>query len=190
MFNRDKGKGKGIERKEVVRAAQGEWAQGSGVQRQGARARSGKEAGDDGRALAAGPLSDRPGDKPASVRSTRWSVLERPHIHSRTARILLCLVVPCHLVFLLALSLLHHTNTSANSSSSPIPGDHLTHFLLAYLSCCLLQVLLLLYLAELLISWMWSRGIDPDNSAIPYLTALGDLFGTFFLFIAFTSLPR
>lgn len=110
-------------------------------------------------------------------------------IHSRTARILLCLVVPCHLVFLLALSLLHQ-NTSADSPSSPIPGDHLTHFLLAYLSCCLLQVLLLLYLAELLISWMWSRGIDPDNSAIPYLTALGDLFGTFFLFIAFTSLPR
>ena len=60
MFNRDKGKGKGIEGKEVVRAAQGEWAQGSGVQRQGARARRGKEeAGDDGRALAAGPLSDR-----------------------------------------------------------------------------------------------------------------------------------
>ena len=59
MFNRNKAKGKGIEEKEVERAAQGEWAQGSGVQRQGARARHGKEAGDDGRALAAGPLNDR-----------------------------------------------------------------------------------------------------------------------------------
>ena len=24
---------------------------------------------------------------------------------------------------------------------------------------------------------MWGRGVDPDSSAIPYLTALGDLLG-------------
>lgn len=100
-------------------------------------------------------------------------------IHSRTARLLLALVVPCQLVFLTALSALHNTSHSTSLSIS---------FLGAYLTCSLLQVFLLLYLAELLITWMWSKGIDPDNSSIPYLTALGDLFGTLFLFIAFLSL--
>lgn len=32
---------------------------------------------------------------------------------------------------------------------------------------------------------MWKWSIDPDNSAIPYLTALGDLFGSSFLALAF-----
>lgn len=31
---------------------------------------------------------------------------------------------------------------------------------------------------------MWRFKIDPDNSAIPYLTALGDLSGTTFLGLA------
>lgn len=35
---------------------------------------------------------------------------------------------------------------------------------------------------------MWSVGVDPDNSAIPYLTALGDLFGTALLAVAFQIL--
>lgn len=32
---------------------------------------------------------------------------------------------------------------------------------------------------------MWKYKIDPDNAAIPFLTALGDLFGSCFLAIAF-----
>ena len=32
---------------------------------------------------------------------------------------------------------------------------------------------------------MWTRGMDPDSSAIPYLTAAGDLIGTALLGIAF-----
>ena len=35
---------------------------------------------------------------------------------------------------------------------------------------------------------MWRAGIDPDNSAIPYLTALGDLLGGAFLGLAFQAL--
>ena len=35
---------------------------------------------------------------------------------------------------------------------------------------------------------MWVRRVDPDNSAIPYLTALGDLLGTALLAIAFLVL--
>lgn len=32
---------------------------------------------------------------------------------------------------------------------------------------------------------MWKYKIDPDNSAIPILTALGDLFGSCLLAVAF-----
>lgn len=48
-----------------------------------------------------------------------------------------------------------------------------------------MQVLLLLYTGNAMIMWMWKNGIDPDNSAIPYLTSLGDLLGTSFLALAF-----
>lgn len=39
-----------------------------------------------------------------------------------------------------------------------------------------------------MIHWMWSRKIDPDNSAIPYLTSLGDLLGISLLAVAFQFL--
>lgn len=39
-----------------------------------------------------------------------------------------------------------------------------------------------------MILWMWKTGVDPDNSAIPYLTAFGDLLGTLLLGIAFQFL--
>lgn len=48
-----------------------------------------------------------------------------------------------------------------------------------------MQVVLLLYLADLMVRWMWRRGIDPDNFSIPYLTALGDLLGTGLLALCF-----
>lgn len=35
---------------------------------------------------------------------------------------------------------------------------------------------------------MWKRKIDPDNSAIPYLTSLGDLLGISLLAIGFQFL--
>lgn len=35
---------------------------------------------------------------------------------------------------------------------------------------------------------MWKWKIDPDNSAIPYLTALGDLLGSCLLALAFLFL--
>lgn len=35
---------------------------------------------------------------------------------------------------------------------------------------------------------MWKYKIDPDNSAIPYLTALGDLTGSCLLLLAFMFL--
>ena len=62
----------------------------------------------------------------------------------------------------------------------------------------------MLYLCNVLVYWMWSRGTDPDNAAIPYLTAvhcsslyssprldtfqIGDLIGTSLLAVAFIAL--
>lgn len=50
------------------------------------------------------------------------------------------------------------------------------------------QVMVLLYLAYILVHYMWRQKKDPDNAAIPYLTALGDLLGSVFLGLAFVTL--
>jgi len=97
-----------------------------------------------------------------------------PGTHSRTARVLLMLVIPGHIVFTLTINYLKAGHTSL----TPV-------FLVIYFIAAFLQVLLLLYIGHVMIFWMWARSIDPDNSAIPYLTALGDLLGTAFLAIAF-----
>ncbi|KAG0719862.1 Solute carrier family 41 member 1 [Chionoecetes opilio] len=94
--------------------------------------------------------------------------------HPRTARVLLLLVVPGHLVFMYTISYLKAGHTSL----TPI-------FVVTYLLAAFLQVAILLYVAHVMVHWMWKVSIDPDNSAIPYLTALGDLLGTGLLAIAF-----
>ena len=48
-----------------------------------------------------------------------------------------------------------------------------------------MQVSLLLYAAHILVHLMWRWKMDPDNSAIPYLTSLGDLLGSSLLALAF-----
>ena len=85
--------------------------------------------------------------------------------NATAALVLLFLVIPGHLVFSLAIGL-----SQGFSVLSPL-------FLLLYLSAAVLQVGLLLHLANVMVHNMWSRATDPDNSAIPYLTALGDLLG-------------
>ncbi len=42
-----------------------------------------------------------------------------------------------------------------------------------------------MFVCQWLVPLMWRYRIDPDNSAIPYLTALGDLLGTALLSISF-----
>merc|ERR1719186_1721401 len=61
-------------------------------------------------------------------------------------------------------------------------------FLFFYLLAAFIQVYVLLYLAQIMVYWMWSKGTDPDNAAIPYLTAIGDLIGTSLLALAFITL--
>ncbi|GIX69314.1 solute carrier family 41 member 1 [Caerostris extrusa] len=98
-------------------------------------------------------------------------------IHSTTARVLILMVIPGHLVFTYGIRFVNAGHTS-------VTGMFLTFYLLA----ALIQVAVLLYAAHVMVYWMWLKHIDPDNSAIPYLTALGDLLGTALLALAFMIL--
>lgn len=97
--------------------------------------------------------------------------------HAATARMLMLMVIPGHLIFSYTISYLK----AGHTSFTPI-------FVGVYLTAAVLQVAILLYMAQIMILWMWKNGIDPDNSAIPYLTAMGDLLGTFLLGVAFEFL--
>ncbi|KAF8769876.1 solute carrier family 41 member 1-like isoform X1 [Argiope bruennichi] len=99
--------------------------------------------------------------------------------HARSARVLLAMALPGHMIFTYLIWLLNTGGTTFTYA-----------FLVVYLTAALIQVFLLLYFAYCMIQWMWRRKIDPDNSAIPYLTALGDLLGTSLLALAFLFLSN
>merc|ERR1719350_2755597 len=92
------------------------------------------------------------------------------------ARVLLSLLFPGHTIFVFVIF-------AVEIKDLPSPA-----FLIFYLIAAVIQVAVLLYMCQLLVYWMWSRGIDPDNAAIPYLTAIGDLLGTSLLALAFLTL--
>jgi len=58
-------------------------------------------------------------------------------------------------------------------------------FLLIYIAAVVVQARVLVLAARALVVGLWQRGIDPDNGAIPYVTALGDVVGTAALTAAF-----
>lgn len=49
-------------------------------------------------------------------------------------------------------------------------------------------MVLLLLVADWMVHFIWKRGYDPDNIAIPFLTALGDLLGTGLLSLGFLAM--
>ncbi|XP_026668972.1 solute carrier family 41 member 1-like isoform X2 [Ceratina calcarata] len=98
-------------------------------------------------------------------------------IHARTTRVLMAMVIPGHIIFIYLINYMK----DGNASLTPL-------FVFVYLCAATLQVAALLYIAYIMIHWMWKRKIDPDNSAIPYLTAMGDLLGISLLAIAFQFL--
>lgn len=87
------------------------------------------------------------------------------------------MVIPGHTIFICMIKYMKTGDTSL----TPL-------FCFVYLCAAILQVAALLYIAYIMIHWMWKRKIDPDNSAIPYLTAMGDLLGISLLAIAFQFL--
>ncbi|XP_051890763.1 solute carrier family 41 member 1-like [Pristis pectinata] len=122
-------------------------------------------------------LSAVPGAAPGGMRKSCPSPCHTfcsSDLNSRSSRVLFLLVVPGHLVFLYIINSMQGGHTTL----TPI-------FIAFYMMAALLQVLILLYVADWMIHWMWGRGMDPDNFSIPYLTALGDLLGTGFLALSF-----
>ncbi|XP_035521387.1 solute carrier family 41 member 2 [Morone saxatilis] len=95
----------------------------------------------------------------------------------RSAQILLLLVIPGQLVFVHTI----HLMKGGHTLPSPL-------FTIAFLSASLIQVFSLLCIADCMVHCLWRRGKDPDSYSIPYLTALGDLFGTALLSLAFLML--
>merc|ERR1712179_664866 len=80
--------------------------------------------------------------------------------HGMPARVLLLLLFPGHILYVLIIFFV-------KLGTAPT-----FLFFLFYLTAAFLQVAILLYLAQFLVYWMWKRGTDPDNAAIPYLTAV------------------
>ncbi|XP_003393830.2 solute carrier family 41 member 1 isoform X1 [Bombus terrestris] len=103
-----------------------------------------------------------------------WKALFRGSLYAKTARILICMAIFGEIIFIFA----------ADYISKGTSTVHI-YFVVSYIVMAILQVMLLLYVAHIIIHAMWQYKIDPDNSAIPYLTALGDLSGTVFLAITF-----
>merc|ERR1719186_338947 len=93
--------------------------------------------------------------------------LVRGGSHAAIARLLLLLVPPGHGLFLYMFVLIQN-----DSGPGPTPL-----FVVMFLLSTLVQVTILLQVTQMLVCWFWNRGTDPDSSAIPYLTALGDLLG-------------
>ena len=96
--------------------------------------------------------------------------------HTRMARLLLLLAGPAHVVFLLITKLIS-------------PDFFLTpSFVFLYLVISILQVGVLLQSCDNFVHWLWSLGVDPDNTAIPFLTAIADLIGSILLALTFLLL--
>ncbi|XP_075997059.1 solute carrier family 41 member 3-like [Genypterus blacodes] len=95
-------------------------------------------------------------------------------VNSKSARVLIAIVIPGHLLFLYTIHLLQAGHIAMTAD-----------LIVFYLIAALLQVVILLYVANLMVRWLWRRGMDPDNFAIPVLTGLGDLLGIGFLALTF-----
>lgn len=99
----------------------------------------------------------------------------RNDVNLTTARLLLLMSVPAHLLYFFVIRAIESEN------AAPVTAV----FLGFYMLLAVLQVALLLYLAQNLVNFLWRCSIDPDNYSTPILTATGDLLGCAFLLIVF-----
>ena len=96
--------------------------------------------------------------------------------HSKFALLLLAISVPSHLLFLFLTEVVNR-----KYFFTPF-------FIFIYLLVGVTQVVILLQFAYKFVHWLWSVKVNPDNSAIPFLTAFADLIGSLFLATAFNIL--
>ncbi|XP_055701228.1 solute carrier family 41 member 2-like isoform X2 [Phlebotomus papatasi] len=97
--------------------------------------------------------------------------------YAKTARILIAMSIPGQVVFIFVADAIHMSASTLDAA-----------FVFTYLTANIIQITMLLFVAHIIIHAMWRWKIDPDNSSIPYLTALGDLSGSSLLLIAFIFL--
>ncbi|XP_041564086.1 solute carrier family 41 member 1 isoform X3 [Drosophila elegans] len=102
-----------------------------------------------------------------------WRALFKGVPYAKTARILIAMSIPGNILFIFAADYINYSTSTVTWV-----------FVISYLMASLVQVMLLLYIAHIIVHAMWKWKIDPDNSAIPYLTALGDLLGSSLLAVA------
>ncbi|KAL0810013.1 hypothetical protein ABMA28_010847 [Loxostege sticticalis] len=120
-----------------------------------------------------------PGELPEGARIVEWpwKTLFYGTTAAKVARMLIILALFGQIIFMTVADFVYQGMVTIQLA-----------FGLTYLMCAMLQVMVLLYLAYMLIHLMWKKKKDPDNAAIPYLTALGDLLGSVFLGLAFVIL--
>ncbi|XP_032670098.1 solute carrier family 41 member 1 isoform X2 [Odontomachus brunneus] len=103
-----------------------------------------------------------------------WKALFKGFPTAKTARMLIGMAIIGQLIFVFVADYVNQDNCTLHA-----------YFVVSYVIVSVLQVMFLLYIAHVMIHAMWRYKMDPDNSAIPYLTALGDLSGSLFLALAF-----
>lgn len=94
--------------------------------------------------------------------------------NERGSWLLVLLVVPGHLIFMTVILLLKNGYVQLDAL-----------FVLFYNGAALLQMGVLLWATRRIVQYLWRRGMDPDSTAIPYVTALGDVLGTALLTAVF-----
>ncbi|XP_054165098.1 solute carrier family 41 member 3-like [Oppia nitens] len=97
-------------------------------------------------------------------------------VHSRMARLLLAITVPAHLFYL---GIIYAWKNNFTFTAA---------FVGSYLIAVMAQITILLYLAYVSVLWAWKRHINPDNSAIPFTSALADVLGNCLMAGAFAFL--
>ncbi|KAK6027661.1 divalent cation transporter [Ostertagia ostertagi] len=98
-----------------------------------------------------------------------WHAFIVNHEDSVAARILIGISIPGNIIFMNTIFLFDC------GFKNTVP------FTVTFLAVSLIQVVILLYICQFLVRAMWRSRIDPDSSAIPVLTAAGDLLGAVLL---------
>lgn len=97
--------------------------------------------------------------------------------NASTARLLLIIALPAHLMYFHVIRMIEGFSA----------GDTTILFVSIYLTFAMLQIAILLYMAQNLVNILWKLNVDPDNYATPLLTATGDLLGCAFLLFIFLT---
>uniref|UniRef100_A0AC34QS84 SLC41A/MgtE integral membrane domain-containing protein n=1 Tax=Panagrolaimus sp. JU765 TaxID=591449 RepID=A0AC34QS84_9BILA len=106
-----------------------------------------------------------------------WYTFSCGDIHSKTAVVLVLTAIPYQFLFF--------SLTVAVDGSWLLFNYKLIGF---YMIAAFIQVILLMYITQLVVYVLWRLKTDPDHSSIPILTSLSDLMGSGFIYIVFKVL--